>query len=185
MVKKYLMTGTLPSLLSLMKSDISTGVSVTARNDENSMANVFVYAKGLNNLPACSCNVNTGRNPTVITSKEKKSDGPTSLAASIITSVLLQYSSRLHSHCSIFLWAFSTMMIEASTIAPIAIAMPLRLMIFEVTPRKCIQMNEIMIATGRVSITTRALGRWNRNIMHTALTAIESLAISSLRVLID
>src|SRR5208282_6365105 len=108
MVKKYLMKGTLPSLLSLIKSDISTGVSVTARKDENSMAKVFVYANGLNNLPACSCNVNTGRNPTVITRSEKKSDGPTSLAASIITSVLLQYSVRSHSHVSIFLWAFST-----------------------------------------------------------------------------
>ena len=39
------------------------------------------------------------------------------------------------SHSSSFLWAFSTMMIEASTIAPIAMAIPLRLMMFEVTPR--------------------------------------------------
>jgi len=36
-------------------------------------------------------------------------------------------------------------------------------------------MKEIMIAKGRVRITTRALGKWNKNTMQTALTAIESL----------
>ena len=38
-----------------MKSVINTGVKVIARKDEKSIANVFVYANGLNNLPACAC----------------------------------------------------------------------------------------------------------------------------------
>ena len=39
------------------------------------------------------------------------------------------------SHSSSFLWAFSTMMMDASTMAPMAMAMPARLMMLEVTPR--------------------------------------------------
>ena len=70
----------------------------------------------------------------MITRSEKKSEGPTSWAAAMMTSI--RGSRRPPaSHSSSFLWAFSTMMIEASTIAPIAIAMPLRLMMLEVTPR--------------------------------------------------
>ena len=39
------------------------------------------------------------------------------------------------SHSSSFLWAFSTMMMEASTMAPMAMAMPLKLMMLDVSPR--------------------------------------------------
>jgi hypothetical protein len=51
------------------------------------------------------------------------------------------------------------MMIEASTIAPIAMAMPLRLMMFEVTSKKRMQINDMIMASGRVMMMTRALGR--------------------------
>ena len=98
------------------------------------MAKVFVKARGLNSLPACACRVKTGRNPTLMTRSAKKSEGPTSLAASMMTSVRLP-GLPSSSHSSSFLWAFSTMMMEASTMAPMAMAMPLKLMTLDVSPR--------------------------------------------------
>ena len=44
------------------------------------------------------------------------------------------------------------------------------------------QINEMIIAIGRVRMTTRALGRWNKKTMQTALTASESFIISSFKV---
>ena len=55
------------------------------------------------------------------------------------------------------LWAFSTSTILASTIAPIAIAMPPRLMILEFMPRKYIGMNDSPTAIGSAIIGTSEL----------------------------
>ena len=41
------------------------------------------------------------------------------------------------------------------------------------------------MAMGSVRMTTRALGRWNRKMMQTALTAMASLTISSVSVWMD
>jgi hypothetical protein len=43
-------------------------------------------------------------------------------------------------------------------------------------------MKDMIMAMGRVRMTTRALGRWKRKTIQTTLTAIDSLIISSLRV---
>ena len=51
------------------------------------MANVLVKASGLNSRPSCASSAKIGRNETVMMSSEKNSAGPTSLAASIRTSV--------------------------------------------------------------------------------------------------
>ncbi|MND01311.1 hypothetical protein D3C83_202570 [compost metagenome] len=64
-------------------------------------------------------------------SSEKNSAGPTSAAASAIS---VQRSSPSTVRPSSFLWAFSIITIAASTIAPIAIAMPPSDMMFAFTP---------------------------------------------------
>ncbi len=47
------------------------------------------------------------------------------------------------------------------------------------------QIKEMIIAKGRVRITTSALGKWKRNTIQTALTATESFMISSFSVSIE
>ena len=68
-------------------------------------------------------------------SRLKKSAGPTSTAASISTSVRgLPGGAR-----SSRLWAFSIMTMAASTMAPMAMAMPPRLMMLELKPSSHMQ----------------------------------------------
>ena len=90
-------------------------------------------ASGLNSFPDAPSSVKIGRKETVITSSAKKTLGATSCMAARITAsrgparpALSQASSRV---CT-----FSTRMIAASTIAPIAIAIPPRDMMFAVRP---------------------------------------------------
>ena len=59
--------------------------------------------------------------------------------------------------CSSRLCAFSTITIAASTMAPMAIAIPPSDMMFEVTFRYAIGMKDSRTATGRIRITTKAL----------------------------
>ena len=97
--------------------------SIAAKNIEN----VLVKASGLNKRPSCAVSENTGRKLTVMTRSEKNSGRPTVFAAATITSMRSPlFGSRPCSsrNCSRDLWAFSTMMMAASIIAPIAIAMP-------------------------------------------------------------
>ncbi len=47
------------------------------------------------------------------------------------------------------------------------------------------QIKEMRMAIGKVRITTKALGRWNRKTMQTTLTARPSLMISSFSVSTD
>jgi len=103
-------------------------------------------------------------------SSEKNSAGPTSLQASMIASK--RDSSGLSR--SMCLCAFSIMTIAASTIAPIAIAMPPRLMMFEFMPSACMAMNAISTPTGSITIATSALRTCIRKITHTAATMIDS-----------
>ena len=95
-----------------------------------------------------------GRNETAITSSEKNNGRPTSFAAVMIVSVR-----SANGFCSSRLCAFSTITIAASTMAPMAIAIPPRDMMFEVTFRYAIGMKDSRTATGRIRITTRALRR--------------------------
>ncbi len=90
-------------------------------------------ASGLKSRPSVASSVNTGMNETVIIKSEKKMLGPTSCIASTIT---LTRSPGLPSacQCSSFLWMFSIRMIDASTMAPRATAMPPRDMMLMVSP---------------------------------------------------
>ena len=68
------------------------------------------------------------------------------------------------------LWAFSIITMAASTIAPMAIAMPPRLMMFEPMPSDAMAMKAIKIPTGNVRIATRALRACIRNRKQTKAT---------------
>ncbi len=97
------------------------------------MEYVLVKARGLNSRPSVASKVNTGTKLTVITNSEKKMLGPTSCIASTMASMRglgLPSSSQTSS----FLWMFSIRMMLASTIAPMATAMPPRLMMLMVSP---------------------------------------------------
>ena len=65
--------------------------------------------------------------------------------------------------CSMCLCAFSIMMITASTIAPMAMAMPPSDMMFELMPWLYMTMNDISTAMGRMTMATSALRKCSRN----------------------
>ena len=92
---------------------------------------VLVKASGLNRRPSVASSVNTGKNDTVMTRSEKKIVGPTSCIAAMMASVRGSFLPPASHSCS-FLWMFSMMMIDASTIAPIATATPPSDMMFAV-----------------------------------------------------
>ena len=66
------------------------------------------------------------------------------------------------------------MMMTASTIAPMAIAMPPRLMMFAPIPWRYMMMNDISTAMGSVTIATSALRKWTRKAIATSATATDS-----------
>ena len=109
---------------------ISAGTTVMERSAAAAMAKVLVQASGLNSSPSCASSAKIGRNDTVMMRSEKNSEGPTSHAASISTSAR-GLSGGARSKC---LCAFSIMTIAASIIAPMAIAIPPRLMMFDEMP---------------------------------------------------
>ena len=99
-------------------------------------------------------------------SSEKNSAGPTSAAASIRISVRgLPGGARSRCLC-----AFSIMTMAASIIAPMAIAMPPRLMMLEPMPSSFMATNAISIPTGSIRIATKALRTCSRKTMHTSAT---------------
>ena len=117
-----------------------------------------------------------------MTSSEKKSGRPTLRAAAMMTSTRSApagsrpCSSRKWSSC---LCAFSTMMIAASTIAPMAMAIPPSDMMFEVRPSARIGMNESRIAIGSVMIATSAERTCQRKTRQTkATTMLSSMSFS-------
>jgi hypothetical protein len=96
---------------------------VTDRSAAESITKVLVYASGRKSRPAWPVSPNTGMKLAAMISSEKKIAGVTSRAASesrvrslLGVSVLGRSSS--------FLWAASTITISASTVAPMAMAMP-------------------------------------------------------------
>ncbi len=66
------------------------------------------------------------------------------------------------------LWAFSIITIAASTIAPMAMAMPPRLMMLELMPSARMAMKAIRTPTGSMMMATSALRTCSRNTMHTS-----------------
>ncbi len=73
----------------------------------------------------------------------------------------------------------------ASTIAPIAIAMPPSDMMFDVSPMAFIGMNEIMMAIGIVKTGMIALGKCHRKIRMISATMIISSISVWFRLSID
>ena len=102
-------------------------------------------------------------------SSEKNSAGPTSLQAAMTASVrsALECPSFRRSMC---LCAFSIMTIAASTMAPMAMATPPRLMMLEFMPSRRMAMKAISTPTGSMMIATSALRTCSRNTRHTAAT---------------
>ena len=114
--------------------------------------------------------VKIGRNETVMISRLKNSAGPTSLAASISTS-MRGLSGGARSRC---LWAFSIMTIAASIIAPMAMAMPPRLMMLEPMPNAFMAAKAIRMPTGSIRMATSALRTCSRKTMQTSATTMLS-----------
>ena len=90
-------------------------------------------------------------------------------------------ASRMISQCGFLpwsrsrcLWAFSIMMMTASTIAPMAMAMPPSDMMFELMPCPNMTRNAISTATGKMMMATSALRRCSRNARHTSATTMLS-----------
>ena len=137
----------------------------------------MVKASGVNSRPDTPSSVNTGMNDTVITSSEKKIEGPTSCIAEMIVSTREVWRPP-RSQSSSFLWMFSMMMIEASTIAPIATAIPPSDMILAVRCCAFIGMNASRTPRGSVRIGMIALRTWSRNRkMMAATTIISSISV--------
>ena len=148
------------------KTTISAGTSVTESSAAAAMAKVLVNASGLNSRPSCCSSVKIGMNDTVIISRLKNNAGPTCAAASIRMATR-DFPGSARSRC---LCAFSIMTIAASTMAPIAIAMPPRLMMLEPSPNSFIAPNAISTPTGSIRMATSALRTCSRNTMHTSAT---------------
>ena len=104
---------------------------------------------------------------------EKNSAGPTSLQAVSMASKrsAVEWPSGNLSRC---LWAFSIITMAASIIAPIAMAMPPRLIRLEFMPKRRIAMKAISTPTGSIRIATRALRTWRRKTTQTSATMIDS-----------
>ena len=152
---------------------ISTGTRVIESSAAPAIANVLVNASGLNSRPSCCSRANTVRKLAVMISREKNRAGPTctALSRAISHRSTSRPSCSARSRC---LCMFSTMTMAASVIAPIAIAMPPRLMMLELTPKARITRKENRMPSGRVTITTRADRAWNRNSAITAATISDS-----------
>ena len=114
--------------------------------------------------------------------REKKSAGPTSLAASIMISLCSFGGASPFWTRSRCLCAFSTITTEASTITPMAMAIPPRLMMFALMPSLYMAVKLIKIPTGSVKIETKALRKWRRKTMHTRATTIISSVSFRFRV---
>ncbi len=125
-----------------------------------------------------------GRNETAITRRAKKLGPATSFTASMTTEGKATVRP-VRSHSSSFLWVCSTTTMAASTMAPMAMAMPPSDMMFEVIPRAFMGMKEITIATGMVTMGMIALGMCHRKMRITRETMATSSITVRLRLSID
>ena len=152
------LTGFAASGLTLprMKSPIMTGTSVIDSSAAAAIESVFVQASGLKSRPSCASSAKTGRKDSVMMSSETKSAGPTSFDESTTSShrVRVPPSRSFRSMC---LWRFSTITMAASIIAPMAMAIPPRLMMLALSPSTCIARRAMRIPIGSVRIATSEL----------------------------
>ena len=181
-----------------MKRPIATGTRVTDRSAAAAMASVLVQASGSNSRPSWASRAKTGTKDTVMMSRLKKRAGPTSFADAVTTShrsrvvrtfvcsassspppgratpsawALAFFSSMACSRC---LCMFSTMTIAASIMAPMAIAIPPRLMMSAPMPSPRMAMKAMRMPRGRVTRATRALRTCQRKRTVTSPTISDS-----------
>src|SRR5438477_348339 len=109
------------------------GSSVIASTAAIAIEKFLVKASGLKSRPSCASSAKIGRNETAITRSEKKLGPPTSFTAPTTTSRKSPCRPSAI-QCSSFLCVCSTTTIAASTIAPIATAIPPSDMMFAVFP---------------------------------------------------
>src|SRR5438132_682753 len=159
---------------------MSAGTSVTESSAAAAIAKVLVSASGRNSRPSWSSNVNTGRNDSVMIRRDMKSAGPTSRAASKTRSQCGRSGS-----CSMCLWRFSSITIAASIMAPIAMAIPPRLMILPLMPSERVTASDTRMPSGSVAIATRALRACSRNTAQTSATMTDSSSSVRHSVLMD
>ncbi len=152
-----------------MNTTISAGTKVMESIAAAAIANVFVQASGWNSRPSWASSAKIGRNEMVTISRLKNKEGATSTAASIKIRVRAAAGS-----CSIRLCAFSIMTIAASTIAPMAMASPPRLIMFEPMSNTCMRPTAMSKPVGSTAIATSELRAWNRNNAHTTATMASS-----------
>ena len=138
-----------------MKNIIRIGTSVIDKMAPEIIAKDLVKAKGENNLPSCPVKAKIGKNETTTKSKAKKIGRPTCFADFIM--IFIRSSLLMFSLPCRYLWAFSTITIVASTIAPIAMAIPPRLIIFEPIEKNFIQRKVNSTVIGNVMIIIKAL----------------------------
>ena len=166
-----------------------TGTSVMPRRAAKPIANVFVNARGLNSRPSGPAREKTGTKLTVMTRSEKKRGRPTLRAAPMMTSVRsdrdgsLPCSTRKCSSC--LCGRSRSLMIAASTVAPMAMPMPPSDMMFEVSPSQYIGRNERRIATGSVMMATSDERTCHRKMRHTSATTTHSSISFSLSVAME
>jgi len=114
-------------------------------------------------------------------SSEKNSAGPTALQPSMMarTRAASLFGSARRSN---FLCAFSTITTAASISSPMAMAIPPRLMMFELMPSQRMQMKEKSTDSGSTITTTAALRACSRNSTHTSATISDSCQSVSVSV---
>ena len=145
------------------------GSSVMARTAAMAIENVLVKASGRNRRPSWASRAKIGRKETAMTSSEKKLGPPTSLTA-VTTTSRNDPGRPAACQCSSFLWVCSTTTMAASTMAPMATAIPPSDMMFAVSPMARMGMNDSTTAMGMVKIGMMALGMCQRNTRMTRLT---------------
>ena len=160
----------------LIKKSIKIGTSVIDNTAPVTIANVLVQASGEKSRPSCPLSAKMGKNEITTSISAKKIGFPTCLAETIIISLLS--CGVIFPFLAITLWiclcAFSTITIAASTIAPIAIAIPPSDIIFDPSPKSFMSKNVNATVTGRMIIIISALRIWSRKSATISMTIILS-----------
>ena len=154
---------------------------MTESNAAESITKVFVQASGRKRRPACPVSVNTGRKPAAMMSSEKKMAGVTSRAASPSS----RFRSAPGGAPASFLCDASIITISASTVAPMAMAMPPRLMMVAGMSNSTMGMKESATAMGMEMMGRSAERKWKRKTITTSATTMASSTRAFLSVAID
>lgn len=125
------------------------------------MANILVNASGVKSFPSCPVRANIGTNERMIMSIANRSGQATSLVESVII-LVLSLIERFSFHRSL-LYAFSVTTIAASTIVPIAMAIPPSDIILEGMPNSFMSANVIRTHIIKAITVTRDAPKFQRN----------------------